>query len=58
MIVGLLAQKVALSPNLVRSLIRSVIDVAQDDAKQSNDLQWFRMSLMALINLVQVLLSS
>ncbi|KAL3521384.1 hypothetical protein ACH5RR_019533 [Cinchona calisaya] len=54
MIVGLLAQKVALAPNLVRSLIRSVVDVAQEDAKQSNDPQWFRMSLMALISLVQL----
>ncbi|KAK9292213.1 hypothetical protein L1049_020175 [Liquidambar formosana] len=54
MIVGLLANKVALSPKLAKSLIRSIVDIARDDAKESTDLQWFRLSLMALINLVQL----
>ncbi|XP_021285623.1 uncharacterized protein At3g06530 isoform X2 [Herrania umbratica] len=53
MIVGLLANKVALSPKLVNSLIRSVAEVAREDVKESTDLQWFRLSLMALISLVQ-----
>lgn len=56
MIVSLLAYKVALSPNAVRSLIRSLVDVACNDAKDSTDLRSFRMSFMALVNLVQVLL--
>lgn len=54
MIVGLLANKVALSPKLVKSLIRSISELAREDAKESTDLQWFRLSLLALINLVQV----
>ncbi|KAK8586579.1 hypothetical protein V6N13_010167 [Hibiscus sabdariffa] len=53
MIVGLLANKVALSPKLVNSLIRTVTEVAREDVKECTDLQWFRLSLMALINLVQ-----
>ncbi|KAK3026432.1 hypothetical protein RJ639_041444 [Escallonia herrerae] len=52
-IVGLLANKVALSPNLVKSLIQSIANVTREDAKESTDLQWFRVSFMALINLVQ-----
>ncbi|XP_052184980.1 uncharacterized protein At3g06530 [Diospyros lotus] len=54
MIVGLLANRVALSPKLVKSLMRSIAEVARDDAKESTDLQWFRTSVMALINLVQL----
>ncbi|XVF08520.1 hypothetical protein REPUB_Repub07fG0010000 [Reevesia pubescens] len=53
MIVGLLANKVALYPKLVSSLIRSVAEVAREDVNESTDLQWFRLSVMALINLVQ-----
>ncbi|XWS60132.1 hypothetical protein CRYUN_Cryun07bG0008200 [Craigia yunnanensis] len=53
MIVGLLANKVALSPKLVNSLIRTVAEVAREDVRESTDLQWFRLSLMAIINLVQ-----
>lgn len=56
MIVSLLAYKVTLSPNVVRSLIRSLVDVVCNDAKDSTDLRWFHMSFMALVNLVQVLL--
>ena len=54
MIVGLLVNKVALSPKLVKSLIRSISDLAREDAKELTDLQWFRLSVMALVNLVQV----
>ncbi|KAF3954304.1 hypothetical protein CMV_020329 [Castanea mollissima] len=54
MVVGLLANKVALSPKLVKSLIRSISELAREDAKESTDLQWFRLSLLALINLVQM----
>lgn len=54
MIVGLLASKVALSPKLVNSLIRSIAEIARENAKESTDLQWLWLSLMALINLVQV----
>ncbi|KAK8344000.1 hypothetical protein V6Z12_A07G051700 [Gossypium hirsutum] len=53
MIVGFLANKVALAPKLVNSLIRTVAEVAREDVKESIDLQWFRLALMALINLVQ-----
>ena len=55
MIVGLLANRVSLSPKLVKSFIRSIAELAVEDERESTDLQWFRMSLMALINLVQVL---
>ena len=58
MIVGLLAQKVALAREPRRALIRLVVVVAEDCAKQANDLQWVRMSLMALINIIQVQLNS
>jgi U3 small nucleolar RNA-associated protein 10 len=55
MIVCLLANKVSLSPKLVKSLMRSIAEMVQKDASKSTDLQWFRLSIMALINLVQVL---
>lgn len=58
MIVGLLASKVTLSPKLVKSLMRSIAEIAREEAKGSADLQLFRLSLMTLINLVQVLLCS
>lgn len=54
MIVSLLASKVALSHDLVKSLIRSVAAIAREDATEASDLQWFRLSILALINLVQV----
>lgn len=56
MVVTLLANKVALAPDLVRSLIRSVAVVARKDATETTDLQWIRASFMALISLVQVYL--
>lgn len=54
MIVGTLANRASLSPKLIKSLIRSIAEVAREDAKESSDLQWFRTSFMALINLVQL----
>lgn len=57
MIVSLLAQKAALAPNVVKSLIHSVADTARAEAKDRGDLQWLRMSFMTLIGLVQVLFS-
>ncbi|XP_050225155.1 uncharacterized protein At3g06530 isoform X2 [Mercurialis annua] len=54
MIVGLLANKVSLAPKLVKSLIRSISELAQEDAKGLADLQWLRLSVMALVNLVQL----
>ncbi|KAK7276819.1 hypothetical protein RIF29_17965 [Crotalaria pallida] len=53
MIVGLLGSKAALAPKLLNSLIRSIAEIARDEAKELTDLQWFRLSLIALINLVQ-----
>lgn len=54
MIVTLLANKVALSHDLVKSLIRSIAAIAREDAKEATDLQWLRLSFMALISLVQL----
>lgn len=56
MIVGLLASKATLTPKLVKTWIRSIAEIAQEDAKDLTDLQWFRLSLITLISLVQVLL--
>ena len=55
MIIGLLGNKAALAPKLLNSLIRSIAEVAREEAKELTDLQWFRLSLIALINLVQVI---
>ncbi|XP_023757327.1 uncharacterized protein At3g06530 [Lactuca sativa] len=54
MIVGLLANRSTLSPNLVKTLIRSIADVAREDVEQSTDLHLFRVSFMALVNVVQL----
>jgi hypothetical protein len=54
MIVSLLGNKAALAPKLLNRLINSVAEVAREGANELN-LQWFRLSLLALINLVQVL---
>ncbi|XP_028799979.1 uncharacterized protein At3g06530 isoform X2 [Neltuma alba] len=53
MIIGLLVKKAALAPKLLNSLMRSVAEVACEAAKGSTELQWFRLSLIVLINLVQ-----
>ncbi|CAH9069155.1 unnamed protein product [Cuscuta epithymum] len=54
MIVSLLADKVTLSPNVVKSLIRSLADVACSDARDSTGVQWLHLSFMALVSLVQL----
>uniref|UniRef100_A0A6N2JZM9 BP28 C-terminal domain-containing protein n=1 Tax=Salix viminalis TaxID=40686 RepID=A0A6N2JZM9_SALVM len=54
MIVCLLANKVSLSPKLVKSLMRSIAEIVEKDASKSTDLQWFRLSVMALIKFVQL----
>ncbi|XP_021761936.1 uncharacterized protein At3g06530-like [Chenopodium quinoa] len=54
MIVGLLANRVSLSSKLVSSLVRSVAELAQADAQASAELQWVQLSIMALINIVQL----
>ncbi|KAL2527027.1 Uncharacterized protein Adt_12081 [Abeliophyllum distichum] len=53
-IVTLLAQKVALAPNVVKSLTRSIADIVRADANESADLQCVRMSFMTLINFIQL----
>ncbi|KAF7836313.1 uncharacterized protein G2W53_011172 [Senna tora] len=53
MIIGMLGNKVVLAPKLLNSLIRSIAEIARDEAKELTNLQWFRLSLIALINLVQ-----
>ncbi|GMH10729.1 hypothetical protein Nepgr_012570 [Nepenthes gracilis] len=54
MIAGLLANRVALSPKLVKSFVRSIAELARADAKESSDLQCSQMSIIALINIVQL----
>ncbi|KAI9081384.1 hypothetical protein K1719_036647 [Acacia pycnantha] len=53
MIIGLIVKKAALAPKLLNSLIRSVAELACEVSKESTELQWFRLSLIVLINLVQ-----
>lgn len=54
MVVGLLATRSTLAPKLIQSLVFSIARVAQHDAKQSADLPWIRVTIMALVTLVQV----
>ncbi|KAK4480629.1 hypothetical protein RD792_013707 [Penstemon davidsonii] len=54
MIVSLLSEKAALAPNVVKSFMHSVSDIARTDAKETADFQWLHMSFMALINIVQL----
>ncbi|KAK6117849.1 hypothetical protein DH2020_048412 [Rehmannia glutinosa] len=54
MIVSLLAQKAALAPNVVKSLLHLVADVARAASKERGDLQWLRMSFMTVISIVQL----
>ncbi|KAF7845346.1 uncharacterized protein G2W53_002251 [Senna tora] len=53
MIIGMLGNKVVLAPKLLNSLIRSIAVIAREEAKELTNLQWLRLSLIALINLVQ-----
>lgn len=54
MIVGVLGTRATLAPKLVQNLILFVARTAQHDAFESVDLPWLRVSVMALISLVQV----
>ncbi|KAK4787741.1 hypothetical protein SAY86_011574 [Trapa natans] len=53
MIVSLLASKAALSPKLVKGLVRSLAETAQDDVETSSDQYLTRLSVIALIHLTQ-----
>ncbi|KAL5728414.1 hypothetical protein ACHQM5_001504 [Ranunculus cassubicifolius] len=53
MMVGLLSNRAALNHKPVKTLIESIARVACQDSKESADLPWLRMLLMAIISLVQ-----
>ncbi|KAL5216795.1 hypothetical protein ABZP36_008196 [Zizania latifolia] len=53
MIVGVLATRATLAPKLVQNLIFFVARSAQHDALDSIDLPWLRVTVMAIISLVQ-----
>ncbi|ONK73498.1 uncharacterized protein A4U43_C04F32240 [Asparagus officinalis] len=53
MVVGLLATRSMLAPKLIQSLVFNISRVAQHDAKQSADLPWIRVTIMAIVTLVQ-----
>ncbi|KAI3994953.1 hypothetical protein MKX01_038236 [Papaver californicum] len=53
MIASLLANRAALSSELIKNLIASIARIAQKDAKEFADLPWLRTSLMGIISLVQ-----
>ncbi|XBI94094.1 hypothetical protein VPH35_030803 [Triticum aestivum] len=53
MIVGVLATRATLAPKLVQDLIIFVAKAAQHDALESVDLPWLRVTVMAIISLVQ-----
>jgi heme/copper-type cytochrome/quinol oxidase subunit 2 len=54
MIIGLLATRATLADKLNRKLLLYVATVARHDANESLDLPWLRVTIMALISLVQV----
>lgn len=54
MVVGLLATRATLGPKLSQNLTVSIARVAKHDAEQSTDLPWIRVTIMAIISLVQV----
>lgn len=54
MVVGLLATRATLAPKLVQNLVFFVARVAHRDAERSADLPWIRVTIMAIISLVQV----
>ncbi|KAI3878019.1 hypothetical protein MKW98_008296 [Papaver atlanticum] len=53
MISSVLANRSALSSDLIKNLIATIDRIAQKDAKEFADLPWLRTSLMAIISLVQ-----
>lgn len=55
MIVGFLASRATLASKLIQDLIIFIGRAAQQDAKESGDLPWLRLSVMTIICLVQVI---
>ncbi|KAF0894489.1 hypothetical protein E2562_039200 [Oryza meyeriana var. granulata] len=53
MIIGVLATRATLAPKLVQNLIFFVARAAHHDALDSVDLPWLRVTVMAIISLVQ-----
>lgn len=53
MIVGLMSNKIALPQKVIKFLVQRLTEIAYMDAIDSTDLQSCRLSLIALINLVQ-----
>ncbi|KAF9617505.1 hypothetical protein IFM89_036709 [Coptis chinensis] len=53
MMISVLSNRVALSHKVVKQLIESIARVARQDAKESADLPWVRILLMAVVSLVQ-----
>eukprot|EP00268_Persea_americana_P022565 TRINITY_DN22456_c0_g2_i1.p1 TRINITY_DN22456_c0_g2~~TRINITY_DN22456_c0_g2_i1.p1 ORF type:complete len:2020 (-),score=349.41 TRINITY_DN22456_c0_g2_i1:339-6095(-) len=53
MIVGFLASRTTLASKLIQDLIIFIGRAAQQDAKESGDLPWLRLSVMTIICLVQ-----
>lgn len=54
MVVGVLATRATLASKLVQNLIFFVARTAQHNASESVDLPWLRVTVMAIISLVQV----
>ncbi|CAH2054802.1 unnamed protein product [Thlaspi arvense] len=54
MVVGMLASRAMLNDNLIKRFMRSIIDIAREHAKESSDPHWLRLSILALINFVQL----
>ncbi|EPS73231.1 hypothetical protein M569_01522 [Genlisea aurea] len=54
MIISLLAQKSALSPNVAKSLLSWVAGIARVGSSEDNDLQFVNMCFMTLITIVQL----
>ncbi|KAJ3706936.1 hypothetical protein LUZ61_010641 [Rhynchospora tenuis] len=53
MIIGLLATRATLEAKLIQKLVLYVATVARQDANDSLDLPWLRVTIMALISIVQ-----
>ncbi|KAK1262699.1 hypothetical protein QJS04_geneDACA018413 [Acorus gramineus] len=53
MIVGLMASKATLAPKHIEKLIHSISENMQPDLIDSADLPWLRLTMMAIIGLVQ-----
>ena len=55
MIACLLGHKTLLAPSILNGLLRSVARIAPSCCEEGQDLHSFRLSIIALINLVEVL---